>query len=152
MPRRTPDPTALIETRFADQLRALGLHGTRARVMVALSGGVDSVVLLHLMRFAAEDAGIDVLAAHCDHAMRDGSDADERWVAGLCAAWGVPLSVRRADRELRGEADARAWRYAALREMMREAGATHLATAHQALAWEGDNKEQFHEPDAQAQP
>jgi tRNA(Ile)-lysidine synthase len=132
MPRRTSPGIPSIETRFPEQLRALGLHGSGARVMVALSGGVDSVVLLHLLRFASAGAGIEVVAGHCDHGMREGSAADARWVAGLCAAWGVPLRVTRADRELRGEADARAWRYAALREMAARAGATHLATAHHA--------------------
>jgi tRNA(Ile)-lysidine synthase len=132
MPRRTPPGTQRIESRFPQQLRALGLHGAGARVMVALSGGVDSAVLLHLLRFAATEAGVEVVAGHCNHAMRGGSEADARWVAGLCEGWDVPLWMRRAEVELRGEAGARAWRYAALREMMGQAGATHLATAHHA--------------------
>jgi tRNA(Ile)-lysidine synthase len=121
-----------LQSRFADRLRALGLHGCGARVMVALSGGADSIALLHLLRFASADAGITLLAAHCDHRMRPGSADDARWVAGLCRAWGVPLLTRVATVELRGEAAARAWRYGALREMMGEAGATHVATAHHA--------------------
>ncbi|MDB4947781.1 MAG: tilS [Gemmatimonadetes bacterium] len=125
-------PILSIEPRFPERLRALGLNGEGVRVMVAVSGGLDSVALLHLMRFAAGEPGMDVVAAHCDHAMRAHSGEDARWVAGLCRAWGVPLWTRRAHAELRGEAEARAWRYGALREMMREAGATHLATAHHA--------------------
>jgi tRNA(Ile)-lysidine synthase len=127
MPQR-----ASLETRFAERLRHLGLHGGGARVMVALSGGADSVALLHLLRCHAGDAGLEVVAGHCDHRMRPGSAEDARWVAGLCRAWGVPLWTRVAEAPLRGEAAARAWRYGALREMMAEAGATHLATAHHA--------------------
>src|SRR5688572_9594874 len=85
-----------------------------ARVLAAVSGGADSVVLLHLLRFAGE--GITVSAAHFDHAMRPGSAGDAEWVEGLCAAWEVPLVRGRADRALRSEADARDARYAFLED------------------------------------
>lgn len=123
---------APVDERFRDNLRALGLHGTGARVLVALSGGVDSVVLLHLLRFHAAEAGIDVSAAHFDHDMRPGSDGDARWVAGLCRAWNVPLVTGCAERRLTTEDGARRARYAFLREALGETGATHLATAHHA--------------------
>lgn len=100
-------------------------------MLVALSGGVDSVALLHLLRFRTEP-GPELLAAHLDHAMRPESAADARWVAGLCRAWGVPLVQERTGAPLRGEAEARRARYAFLRRAARETGATHLATAHHA--------------------
>ena len=121
-----------LEQRFRANLETLGLAGGDAHVLVALSGGSDSVVLLHLLRFATGGMGIRLSAAHFDHAMRPDSAADARWVAGLCAAWGVPLLLRRADAELRGEEAAREARYAFLRQAQADAGATHLATAHHA--------------------
>ncbi|HYJ78994.1 MAG TPA: tRNA lysidine(34) synthetase TilS [Longimicrobiaceae bacterium] len=121
-----------LEQRFTANLQTLGLAGSGAHVLVALSGGADSTVLLHLLRFAARGAGVRVSAAHFDHAMRPESAADARWVAGLCAAWEVPLAVARAGRAPRGEEEARDLRYAFLRTAREQAGATHLATAHHA--------------------
>src|SRR5215211_1597082 len=95
-----------------------------AHLLAAVSGGADSVVLLHLLRF---ELAIPVTAAHFDHAMRPGSAADAAWVAGLCAAWGVPLVGGRADRALRSEAEAREARYAFLAGARERAGADWIA-------------------------
>jgi tRNA(Ile)-lysidine synthase len=121
-----------LEQRFRENLHALGLAGGDAHVLAAVSGGIDSVVLLHLLRFASADLGIRVTAAHFDHAMRRGSEGDARWVRGLCAAWGVRLIEGKADRRMRTEEEAREARYAFLRAAKRDAEATHLATAHHA--------------------
>ena len=103
-----------------------------AHLLVAVSGGADSVVLLHLLRFAGEELGVTVTAAHFDHAMRPDSAADAAWVAGLCAAWGVPLVGGRADRPPRSEAEARDARYAFLEAARARVGADWIATAHHA--------------------
>lgn len=118
--------------RFRRSLDALGVRGRDAHVLVAVSGGCDSVSLLHLLRFAAGDAGLRVTAAHLDHAMRPGSERDAAWVRGLCGAWGVPLIVQRAETAPRTEEEARDIRYAFLRRIQRETGADFLATAHHA--------------------
>jgi tRNA(Ile)-lysidine synthase len=130
MPRTSQRPT------FAERVRrsldGLGARGTGAHVLVALSGGCDSVSLLHLLRFAAEDDGLRVSAAHFDHGMRAGSERDAAWVRGLCRAWGVELVEARAESPPRTEEEARDARYAFLRRAQAECGATHLATAHHA--------------------
>ncbi|HVH12708.1 MAG TPA: tRNA lysidine(34) synthetase TilS [Longimicrobium sp.] len=100
-------------------------------VLAAVSGGCDSVALLHLLRFAAEDA-VRVTAAHFDHGMRPGSEGDAAWVRGLCRAWGVALVEARADTAPRTEEEARDARYAFLRRAQVACGATHLATGHHA--------------------
>ncbi len=117
--------------RFLDNLRTLGV-GDDARVLVALSGGADSVALLHLLRFAAMDGGRAIFAAHLDHAMRPESASDAAWVAGLCRAWGVPLITARAEGGLRTEEEARDARYAFLRQAREEVRAEWIATAHHA--------------------
>jgi tRNA(Ile)-lysidine synthase len=124
---------------FIDRVRRsldeLGMRGGDAHVLVAVSGGCDSVSLLHLLhllRFAAEDAGLRVSAAHFDHAMRPDSARDADWVRGLCRAWGISLTEGRAETMLHTEAQARDARYAFLRRAQAELGATFLATAHHA--------------------
>lgn len=101
-------------------------------VVVALSGGADSVVLLHLFRFTPGLPSLRLLAAHVDHGMRPGSAGDAAWVRGLCRAWGVPLRERRLDPAPVGEARARRLRYDALDEVRREEEARWVVTAHHA--------------------
>lgn len=116
-----------LAARFEQHVRATALLAPDQPVLVALSGGLDSVVLLHLLRFALPHP---VHAAHFDHAMRADSAADAAWVRGLCLAWRVPLHTARAALPPRSEADARAARYAFLHEAARAAGVRRIATAH----------------------
>ena len=74
-----------------------------ARVLVALSGGPDSTALLLWL----VEGGVDVAAAHYDHAIRAGSEHDSAWVAGLCARLGVGLVTERRQEPLaKGSAQA----------------------------------------------
>jgi tRNA(Ile)-lysidine synthase len=71
---------------------AIAAHGVirpGERVLVGLSGGADSVALLHVLR----RLGHDVAAAHLDHAARPGSAEDAAWIADRCRAWGVACHV-----------------------------------------------------------
>jgi tRNA(Ile)-lysidine synthase len=104
------------------------LHDTRC-VLVAVSGGLDSICLLHLLRFGRFE--LDLEAAHYDHAMRAGSAADAAWVRGVCTAWEVPLRSARAATPPRSEAAARELRYAFLQDVAARSGAIIL-TAHHA--------------------
>jgi tRNA(Ile)-lysidine synthase len=101
-------------------------------LVVAVSGGLDSTVLLHLLRFSLAEMRLKLTAAHFDHGMRSGSQGDARWVAGLTGAWGVPLRTARAPVAPGSEAEARRSRYEFLHRIRVEVGATALATAHHA--------------------
>jgi tRNA(Ile)-lysidine synthase len=93
-------------------LRAHDLRGMR--VAVGLSGGVDSVVLLHLLRALAKESGFSVSAIHVHHGLNPNADAWARFCRALCRRWKIPLAVRRV-RVIRNgaglEAAARAARY-----------------------------------------
>jgi tRNA(Ile)-lysidine synthase len=118
-----------LAARFAAHLAESALLPPGAPVAVALSGGLDSQVLLHLLRFAAAPPG-ELLALHYDHRMRDASAADAAWVAGLCTAWQVRLVSGVANRPLRSETDARAARYAFFESALAERPGVRVATAH----------------------
>ncbi|MGH7465124.1 MAG: tRNA lysidine(34) synthetase TilS, partial [Longimicrobiales bacterium] len=121
-----PAPAALHARMRSEAARLLA---DRSRVLVALSGGLDSVVLLHLLRF---DLACDVVAAHFDHAMRPSSGTDALWVRGLCTAWNVPLHAARAEDRPASEAAARELRYGFLLAAADRAGADAVVTAHHA--------------------
>lgn len=103
-------------------------------VVVALSGGADSVYLLRVI--AASDPRPRVVAVHVDHGLRgEDSRADARFCADLCAELGVPLRRRSIVLDADGpslEARAREARYAALCDEARAADARVIATGHHA--------------------
>jgi tRNA(Ile)-lysidine synthase len=121
-----------LASRFVRYVRSRGLIRPDDRVLVALSGGVDSVVLLHLLKSASNELQIEVRAAHFDHAMRTDSAADAEWVRAVCSAWHIPLTAARADRPLRGETAARLARYEFLERAARATRSSRIATAHHA--------------------
>ena len=102
------------------------------RVLVSLSGGLDSTVLLHLLRFTPGLPSLEVHAAHLDHRMRPGSDDDAHWVRGLARAWDVPLVSRAVTRPPANETEARGARYRFLKEARAGTGCNWVVTAHHA--------------------
>jgi tRNA(Ile)-lysidine synthase len=82
---------------ICDLLQEQDLVSVGDRVLVALSGGPDSVALLHLLVGASRRLNLELHAAHLDHALRDESREDARFVAGLCSSLGIPLVVERRD-------------------------------------------------------
>ena len=123
---------AALEARFAAGLLREGALGAGDRVVVALSGGMDSLTLLHLLRFGRGMPRLDLAAAHFDHGMRPGSEEDALWVKGLCRAWAVPLHLGRAPVVPSSEEEARNARYRFLVGIMRREAARCLMTGHQA--------------------
>jgi tRNA(Ile)-lysidine synthase len=95
------------------------------RVLVGLSGGVDSVVLLHALSRL-----MPVRAVHVHHGLSPNADAWAKFCAGLCKRLGVPLTARKV-RVLKSgqglEAAAREARHAAFRKLPFDV----LALAHQ---------------------
>lgn len=129
---RAVDPVAL--ARFADDL-ALLCDPAEARVLVAVSGGPDSLALLLLTHASL---GERCVAATVDHGLRSEAADEAAWVADLCAAHGIDHAVLRgALPERTGHtanlsARARALRYELLQTHADAIGATQIATAHHA--------------------
>ncbi|MBR5112192.1 MAG: tRNA lysidine(34) synthetase TilS [Clostridia bacterium] len=68
------------------------------KIIVALSGGGDSVSLLHILLSLKDRYSLDIEAAHVNHCIRgEDADADEAFVSALCEKLGVRLNVLRAD-------------------------------------------------------
>jgi tRNA(Ile)-lysidine synthase len=77
------------------QMLAYRLTTPGAGVLVAVSGGADSVALLHVLRALHKELDVRLCAAHLDHALRDESGDEADFVQRLCADWAVPLISRR---------------------------------------------------------
>ena len=110
------------------------LLGEGARVLVALSGGADSVCLVHVLK----DLGYEVVAAHCNFHLRgDESMRDEAFVRGLCEQMQVPLEVKdfptqayAAAHGVSIEMAARELRYAWFEELRKERKCEAICVAH----------------------
>jgi len=121
-----------LHERFLGHFRGLSLGPSSPHLLVAVSGGCDSVSLLHLLRFAIPADRPKITVAHLDHGMRAGSQADALWVAGLCRAWDLPLVSGRATDQLRTETDARRERQRFLYAAAQQVAADWIVTAHHA--------------------
>lgn len=120
--------------RLSDRIRArCAAHLTAGtEVTVGLSGGLDSVVLLHLLHALAPALDLRIRALHVHHGLNPRADDWAAFCAALCATLAVPLVVERvevSDRSALGvEAAARRARY----RCYRGSGADVIALAHHA--------------------
>ncbi len=100
----------------------------KGRIVVACSGGVDSVALLHLLK----SAGCDLVVAHFNHGWRGAeSDRDQELVQRLAQGWGLPFEIARGKRAAQGNAEdqARRERYLFLEAVRQKHGARWIAVA-----------------------
>ena len=68
-----------------------------SRLLVAVSGGVDSVVLLHALKNVSAELGVALEVAHLDHQIRPESSADADFVQKLCSQWDIPCHIESCD-------------------------------------------------------
>lgn len=108
------------------------------RLLVAVSGGADSVVLLCAIVAFAMEQEISVGAVHVNHGLRQESAAEAGFVEELCARLAVPCHVLQLDSDARGptggsaEAHWRGMRYAAFADIMRAEKYDRIALGHTA--------------------
>ncbi len=125
--------------RLLHHLEGTGLVARGSRCLVALSGGGDSVALLHLLTEVRDRLDLVLGAAHLDHGLRQEATDDLRFARELCRSLGIPfLSARarvrqHADRHgLSLEAAGRKLRYRFLFQARRRLGCELVLTAHTA--------------------
>ncbi len=116
-------------------------HRIRDQILVVgVSGGADSLALLHSLDILADQFNLQLHAAHLNHQLRGGeSEADARVVEAQAQAWNVPVTVESHDvaafaqaKKLSLEEAARMVRYGFLAQVAEREGASAVAVAHQA--------------------
>ncbi|MBI4336212.1 MAG: tRNA lysidine(34) synthetase TilS [Chloroflexi bacterium] len=128
-------PVGQLVERLARRVRSVlegaGLGG--ASLVVGVSGGADSLCLLHVLKSLESPLGLSLHVAHLDHGLREGSEADASFVAEEARRLGLPCTVERASitpaarRGASPEEAARKVRYAFLGRVAQEAGAAGVA-------------------------
>lgn len=117
-----------------------GMFRPGDRVLCAVSGGADSMCMLHLLLSRRESLGIELAAAHYEHGLRGGEALrDAEFVRAWCAEQGLPCLIEHGDvrsycrkHGMSEEEAARELRYAFLQKAAAELGCARIATAHNA--------------------
>lgn len=128
-----------LSKRFSEALESLLTIESGETVVVAVSGGPDSVCLLDLLREKARTDGFHLLVAHLNHGFRQEAGAESRFVVSLAARWGIPATAKKVDiplvcrgRKVSKQVAAREARYRFLEEAAQTHGARWIALGHTA--------------------
>lgn len=121
-------------------LARAGVPPDHAGIVVGVSGGPDSLCLLHVLHSLSPERGWRLYVAHLHHGLRGPeADADAEFVMRLAAEWGLPCTVEKADvpgwarqAHLAIEEAARQARYAFLARVAQNVGASYVAVGHTA--------------------
>jgi tRNA(Ile)-lysidine synthase len=123
-----------VELAFRRALRRLIEPGSR--VLAAVSGGGDSMALLHMLVRSGAGRPLSITVAHLDHGLRRGGQADRRFVERVAGDYDLPcIADRRSVPDLRRKSEspeeaARRVRRVFLLEAAREADCRYVATGH----------------------
>ncbi len=139
VPGRLPVEQSIRE-RISQTLRRYDMLRDCAHVLVGLSGGQDSLTLLHALLRLSDAFGITVSAAHLHHGMRgEQADADVEALAAICRDWSVPFEWEQvsvpslaAEGRISLEEAGRAARYEFLRRLASRRPGTRIAVGHTA--------------------
>ena len=126
--------------RVGQNVQRRQLFRRRQSILVAVSGGLDSIVLLHTVYYLAEKYGWQLFVAHLNHQLRGrNSEADERLVRQTADRLDLPAVVERADvrgfaskHRLSLEMAGRTLRHDFLARMAAQMGIPSVALAHHA--------------------
>lgn len=108
------------------------------RILAAVSGGADSVCMLHILNSLKHSLGFELFCAHLNHGLRgEAADSDEKYVKELCKGLGIKVFTKKvnvgawADKEkLTTEEAGRKARYDFFKELSAEHKFNKTATAH----------------------
>jgi tRNA(Ile)-lysidine synthase len=117
---------------FRDHVLEGGFFALGDRILVGVSGGVDSLALLHLLKFTPGLPATELVVGHLDHGMRPEGAADALWVRGWATAWGLECKLGQIESGLSSEEEARDARYAFFERERQALGARWVLTAHHA--------------------
>jgi tRNA(Ile)-lysidine synthase len=130
-PENNPDWTTL-HTIVHQTLRQRQLLSKNDRILVAVSGGQDSLCLAKLLLDLRRKWHWQLAIAHCDHRWRPDSAANAEYVGQLADDWDLPFYFAKAGENsgINSEAKARQWRYQVLTEMAEQHDYAIIALGH----------------------
>jgi tRNA(Ile)-lysidine synthase len=126
----------LLLTGFYQNLAPYLPERKHTRLLVAVSGGLDSVCLLHLSTQLRENTQIEVCAIHVNHGIRNASIGEEKFVRDLCSTLNVELTVIQAEQKYQKGDSMEMWarriRQEAFNSAREKMNCDYILTAHHA--------------------
>ena len=108
-----------------------------SRILLAISGGKDSMTMLDLFNCFKDELKLDLVACHFNHSLREDADRDEKFVKSQCEKYGLKFYSKKEDvllysneNKLSTEEGARFLRYKFFDEIKRAENIEYIATAH----------------------
>jgi len=108
-----------------------------SRILLAISGGKDSMTMLDLFNCFKDELKLDLVACHFNHSLRENADRDEKFVKSQCEKYGLKFYSKKEDvlfysneNKLSTEEGARFLRYKFFDEIKRAENIEYIATAH----------------------
>lgn len=123
-----------------DYIQKSGMISTGERVIVAVSGGIDSMVLLDVLHAIRSELSLTLAIGHCNHQLRGNeSDEDEAFVRATAQRYGIECYIEQTSTEKIADTEkkslqetARELRYTFLQKLRSSSGFDVIATAHHA--------------------
>ncbi len=125
-------PWTPLHAKIHRTIRSRHLFERQQRILVAVSGGQDSLCLIKLLLDLQPKWGWHLGIAHCDHRWRFDSQANANHVENLAKSWGVSFYLETANEPINSEAAARDWRYQALSAIAFTNNYQYIVTGHTA--------------------
>ncbi|MFH1087134.1 MAG: tRNA lysidine(34) synthetase TilS [Chloroflexota bacterium] len=132
------DSSVTLEKAVLGFMRARDLIAHGSKLLVGVSGGPDSVCLVHVLACHCREIAVELVLVHVDHQLRGAeAEADARYVVALGEKLGLPVVLERRDvagyrreKRLSLEEAARELRYGAFAAVARRLGTNRVAVAH----------------------
>ena len=118
-----------LHARLHKSLRLRSLLPPASKILIAVSGGQDSLCLGQLLLDLSSKWNWQIAIAHCDHQWSTDAGIAER-VAKVASVWQLQFYLKVADALQETEAAARTWRYQALLEIAQEKDFQYVVTGH----------------------
>jgi tRNA(Ile)-lysidine synthase len=122
----------LYHAQLAQTIRTRQLLPAHQRLLVAVSGGQDSLCLIRLLLDLQPKWQWQLAIAHCNHRWRDDSTQNAAYVQELAQTWQILFHGVTAENVPTSEASARSWRYQALTEIAQHHDYAYVVTGHTA--------------------
>ncbi len=122
----------LLHAKLHRTLRSRHLLERNQRLLVAVSGGQDSLCLIKLLLDLQPKWKWQLGIAHCNHRWRSDSEANANYVEQLAKTWNIAFYCSTAEQPLKSEAAARQWRYQALSAIAQLNNYSCIVTGHTA--------------------
>jgi tRNA(Ile)-lysidine synthase len=126
-------PTQTFWKKIKEFITQANLIKNHDRILVGVSGGIDSTVLLYLLQKLSSNYNLTLLAVHVNYHLRaEESDENEKFVKSICKEWGIPLVCRSVSIEVESNIEnaARIERFRIFRNLLGKYQFNKIAVGH----------------------